>query len=218
MSITFKKGQWWLVGVAALFLVMFAESESHAKQPVLSYGDRYGYVYDLQYRLYQLGYFQSHQNGIFGPKTQDAVIRFQRDYGLRVDGIVGTNTWNALYRHTYTKSEIDLLTRLVYAEARGEPYVGQVAVADVVLNRVHSSLFPNTIAGVIYQPLAFESVSNGTIWLQPNQTARKAVIDAIRGWSPAYGSLYFFNPAHSTSKWIWSRRIVTRIGNHLFAI
>lgn len=114
--------------------------------------------------------------------------------------------------------EINLLARLVAAEAGDEPYVGQVAVAAVVLNRVEHPSFPNTLAGVIYQPLAFESVSSGWIWRAPGfATARRAAIDALNGWDPTYGSLYFWNPAKPVNPWVWTRQIVTQIGRHVFA-
>ncbi|MGB9887716.1 MAG: cell wall hydrolase [Moorellales bacterium] len=114
--------------------------------------------------------------------------------------------------------EIDLLARLVAAEAANEPYAGQVGVAAVVLNRVQHPSFPNTLAGVIYQPLAFESVASGWIWrAPPAATARRAAIDALNGWDPTYGSIYFWNPAKPVSPWIWTRQIVVRIGRHVFA-
>ena len=113
-------------------------------------------------------------------------------------------------------SNLNLLSRLVYAEARGESYKGQVAVAAVVLNRVSNPNFPNTIAGVIYQSGAFDVVSDGQINLMPNSTARKAAQDALNGWDPTSGCIYYFNPATATSKWIWSRPQVMQIGKHIF--
>ncbi|MCG0277344.1 MAG: LysM peptidoglycan-binding domain-containing protein [Thermanaeromonas sp.] len=121
-------------------------------------------------------------------------------------------------RISYTPEEFELLARLVYAEARGEPYAGQVAVAAVVLNRVRDGRFPNTIAGVIYEPYAFESVYNGQIWLQPNATAYQAAREALAGKDPSGGALFFWNPATATSPWVWTRKIITVIGNHVFAI
>lgn len=115
--------------------------------------------------------------------------------------------------------EVDLLARVIAAEAETEPYVGQVAVGAVILNRVRSPEFPNTLAGVIYQPLAFESVSNGLIWRRtPRPEARRAAWDALNGWDPTYGALYFWNPYKPVSPWVWTRRIITQIGNHVFAI
>lgn len=119
---------------------------------------------------------------------------------------------------TYSAQDVDLLARLVYAEARGEPYAGQVAVAAVVLNRVRDGRFPNTIAGVIYEPDAFECVTNGQFWLQPNTTAYQAAREALAGSDPSGGALFFWNPATATSPWVWTRQITTVIGNHVFAI
>ena len=118
----------------------------------------------------------------------------------------------------YTSSDIYLLARCIYGEARGESYTGQVAVGAVVLNRVKSSQFPNTISGVIYQKGAFTAVDDGQINLTPNQTAINAAQDAMNGWDPTYGCLYYYNPATATSSWIFSRQTVTTIGKHVFAI
>ena len=139
-----------------------------------------------------------------------------------VDGIVGPKTLSALglggTSSKYSSSDIYLLAKCVYAEARGEPYVGQVAVAAVILNRVKNANFPNTISGVIYQPWAFTAVSDGQINLEPNQTAYNAATDAMNGWDPTYGCIYYYNPATATSKWIFSRQVVITIGKHVFAI
>ena len=113
-------------------------------------------------------------------------------------------------------TNLNLLSRLVYGEARGEPYSGQVAVAAVVLNRVKSSSFPNTVSGVIYQSGAFDVVSDGQINMTPNATAKKAAQDAINGWDPSYGAIYYFNPSTATNKWIWSRPMTVKIGKHRF--
>ena len=113
-------------------------------------------------------------------------------------------------------SDVNLLARLIYGEARGEPYTGQVAVGAVVLNRVNSSKFPNTIAGVIYQPGAFDVVADGQINMTPDATAKKAATDAINGWDPSYGSIYYFNPNTATNDWIWSRPHTITIGKHRF--
>jgi N-acetylmuramoyl-L-alanine amidase len=121
-------------------------------------------------------------------------------------------------RHSggFSANDIKLLARTVYGEARGKPYVGQVAIAAVILNRIKSEKFPHTVSGVIFQPGAFTCVSDGQLWLQPNETARKAVMDAIKGWDPTGGCLYYFNPATATSKWIWSRPQKKKIGKHIF--
>ena len=176
----------------------------------------------VQQRLKELGYYKGAIDGIFGRQTLQAVKNFQRDYGLVVDGIVGKKTLAKLGLSTgagsYSSSDVYLLAKCVYAESRGEPYAGQVAVAAVILNRVKSSKFPNTISGVVYQPYAFTAVSDGQINLEPNQTAYNAARDAMNGWDPTYGCIYYYNPATATSKWIFSRQTVVTIGKHVFAI
>lgn len=116
----------------------------------------------------------------------------------------------------FSQNDIQLLANAVYGEARGEPYVGQVAIAAVILNRLDSPTFPDTVSGVIFEPLAFTAVADGQIWLTPNEQAKKAVIDAINGWDPTGGATYYFNPATATSKWIWGRPQIKRIGKHIF--
>ena len=170
-------------------------------------------------------------DGIFGSQTEQAVKYFQRKNGLAADGIVGPATAKAVGISLTggssggsssssgtgsSSSDVYLLARCVYGEARGESYKGQVAVAAVVLNRVRSSSFPNTISGVIYQPGAFSVVSDGQINLTPNDTALKAARDAMNGWDPTGGCLYYYNPAKTSNKWILSRPIMMRIGNHVF--
>ncbi|WP_411815339.1 spore cortex-lytic enzyme [Heyndrickxia sporothermodurans] len=118
----------------------------------------------------------------------------------------------------FSQNDIQLMANAVYGESRGEPYEGQVAVAAVILNRVESSSFPNTVSGVIFEPGAFTAVADGQIWLTPNETARKAVIDAINGWDPTGEALYYFNPETATSKWIWSRPQIKKIGKHIFCM
>ena len=178
----------------------------------------------VQQRLKNWGYYTGKVDGIYGPKTKSAVILFQKRNGLVADGIVGPKTARAIgitlssSQTTSTNSDLYLLAKCVYAEARGETYQGQVAVAAVVLNRVKSPDFPNTVAGVIYQPWAFTSVTDGQIKLEPNQSAYNAARDALNGWDPTYGCLYYYNANTATSKWIFNRRTVVTIGNHVFAI
>lgn len=179
----------------------------------------------IQTKLKRWGYYKGSIDGIYGPQTKSAVKYFQRKNGLAVDGIVGPQTAKALGMslsssggQSQSSNDLHLLARCVHAEARGEPYTGQVAVAAVILNRVKSASFPNTIAGVIYQPYAFTAVDDGQINLTPNQTAYKAAQDALNGWDPTYGCLYYYNPATATSSWIWSRQTVVTIGKHVFAI
>lgn len=177
----------------------------------------------VQTKLKNWGYYKGAIDGIYGAQTKAAVKLFQKKNGLTVDGIVGPKTAAALGMSlggssTQSSSDLNLLARCVYAEARGEPYAGQVAVAAVVLNRVKSASFPNTISGVIYQPWAFTSVNDGQINLTPNDNAYKAAQDALNGWDPSYGSLYYYNASTATSKWIYSRKTVVTIGKHVFAI
>lgn len=195
-------------------------------------GDTGENVKKIQRRLIQYDYMDGTADGIYGEKTRQAVIKFQRKYGLTADGIVGPATAAKLgvslsgsvaasstsSSGGYSSSDVTLLARLVYAEARGEPYKGQVAVAAVVLNRVRSSEFPNTIAGVIYQKNAFSCVTDGQINLTPNAESKRAAQDALGGWDPSGGSLYYYNPNTASDSWIFSRTTVTVIGNHRFAV
>lgn len=178
----------------------------------------------VQQKLKELGYYSGSVDGVYGQGTRSAVIAFQKQNGLVADGIVGVKTAKALgislntQQIAQSSSDLYLLAKTVYAEARGEPYEGQVAVAAVVLNRVESPDFPNTIAEVIYQPWAFTAVHDGQINLEPNQTAYNAARDAMNGWDPTYGCLYYYNASTATSEWIFTRTTVVTIGKHVFAI
>lgn len=199
---------------------------------VLRQGSTGGEVKEVQRRLKMWGYYSGEVDGIYGSKTVEAVKYFQRKNGLTADGIAGKATFAALGMNdsvkalendggsgsNYTSSDLYLLAKCIYAEARGESYTGQVAVGAVILNRVDSPAFPNTIAGVIYQKNAFTAVSDGQINLEPDQTAMNAASDAMNGWDPTYGCLYYYNPAVATSSWIFGRETVTVIGKHVFAI
>ena len=182
-------------------------------------------VKTLQQKLKNWGYYTGAVDGIYGAKTAAAVKYFQRKNGLTVDGIAGPKTLaamgisagNSSASSSYSNSDIALLARLIYGEARGESYVGQVAVGAVVMNRIKSSSFPNTMSGVIYQRYAFTAVDDGQINLTPNDMARKAAQDAMNGWDPTYGAIYYYNPKTATSAWIFSRQTTVTIGNHVFA-
>ena len=181
---------------------------------------------EVQSRLKKWGYYTGNVDGINGPLTIAAVKRFQKKYGLTQDGIVGPLTAAKMglsvsgskSSSNYNSNDRYLLAKVIYAEARGESYTGQVAIGAVVLNRVRDSRFPNTVSGVIYQPWAFTAVNDGQINLEPNQTAYQAADDALNGWDPTYGSVYYYNPKTATSKWIYSTKYVTTIGNHVFAV
>ena len=189
------------------------------------YGSRGNEVKQIQSKLRAWGYYTGSVDGIYGSKTFEAVKYFQRKNGLTADGIAGTKTLQALGITSSSSSgggkssnntDVNLLSKLVYAEARGEPYKGMVAVASTVLNRVSDSRFPNSIAGVIYQSGAYTCVSDGQINLTPDSQAKKAAQDAINGWDPTSGCVYYFNPSTATSAWIWSRPQVITIGKHIF--
>lgn len=213
-----------LVILIITFLVynIFRNNEIFA---LSKYGSRGDEVRKIQTKLKRWGYYSGNIDGIFGSQTLSAVKYFQRKNGLTVDGIAGPKTLAAMGIFTSSSgssssssssSNLNLLARVVYAEARGEPYAGQVAVAAVVLNRVKSSSFPNTISGVVYQSGAFTAVSDGQINLTPNQTAYNAAQDALNGWDPCYGAIYYFNPNTATNAWIWSRPHIITIGKHRF--
>ncbi len=207
-----------------------------AAAAVLRQGAKGGEVKEVQRRLKLWGYYNGSVDGVFGKGTREAVIKFQKKNGLKADGVVGKSTYKALGMESsyqalvngangntegvggFSSSDVYLLARTIYAEGRGEPYTGQVAIGAVVLNRVRSDDFPNTISGVVYQKHAFTAVSDGQINLTPNDTAMKAARDAISGWDPTGGAIYYYNPAIATSAWIFDRQTVTVIGKHVFAI
>ncbi|MGG1517608.1 spore cortex-lytic enzyme [Paenibacillus oryzisoli] len=184
---------------------------------VLQQGAASGDVWDVQYRLRTLGYYEPSIDGNYGPITAAAVRNFQTNYGLAVDGIVGTNTWEALKKFSVNQYEMDILAKVIYSEARGESFEGQVAVGAVIMNRLKSSQFPNTIQGIVFEQGAFTAVSDGQYNLTPDSTAYKAALEAVKGWDPTGGALYYFNPRTATSNWIWSRPQTVQIGNHIFA-
>ena len=219
--------------VSTMFIsynVFFRNNEALA---LSKYGSRGEKVRTIQTKLKRWGYYSGNVDGIYGSGTLAAVKKFQKKNGLKVDGIAGKETLKAMgifnssgnsggssnsnnSSSSVNSSDLNLLSRLVYGEARGEPYNGQVAVAAVVLNRVRNSSFPNTVAGVIYQRGAFDVVADGQINLTPNDTAKKAAQDALNGWDPSNGAIYYFNPSTATNKWIWSRPMTVTIGKHRF--
>lgn len=211
---------------AALLLLALACSYVQA-QGAVAWGSRGNDVSRVQSKLKQYGYYSGAVDGIFGQATYDAVIWFQKKNSLKADGVVGSATAAALglslnggsvSAAAATESEAYLLARLVHGEARGESYTGKVAVAAVVLNRVRSAAFPNTISGVIFQSGAFDCVADGQLWLTPDQDSIRAAGDALAGWDPTSGCVYYYNPATATSSWIWSREVRLTIGAHAFAV
>ncbi len=211
------------LAVAAVLLVAI----QIASAQVVAWGSQGDTVSAVQKKLKQYGYYDGSITGYFGQQTYNAVVYFQRKNGLTVDGVVGAATAAALgitlsggsvSVGSFNESEVYTLARLINGEARGEPYIGQVAVGAVVLNRVKSPSFPNTISGVIYQTGAFDAVSDGQIYLTPSQDSIRAARDAMNGWDPTGGALYYYNPATATSGWIWTRQITLSIGRHNFAI
>lgn len=205
-----------------------------AEAASLYWGSTGNKVSEVQRKLKQWGYYDGPIDGVFGQATYNAVVFFQRKHGLKQDGVIGTQTANALgIRLTSGSSapapgssgqsanansnDVYLLACAIHGEARGEPYIGKVAVGAVILNRVKHPDFPNTIAGVIYQPLAFTAVADGQINLTPDEESIRAARDALNGWDPSYGAIYYYNPAKATSKWIWSRPVHIVIGKHRFA-
>ncbi len=221
----------YLAGILALFIMIASIPFIRANAAVvLEVGSRGSNVTKVQKRLIQYGYLDGEADGRYGADTQAAVRLFQRRNGLTVDGKVGPATAAALgvtlsasasttVSGVSSSSNQYLLARLIYAEARGESYKGKVAVGAVVLNRVRSSQFPNTLSGVIYQKNAFESVTNGSINNTPDNDCIRAAKEAMNGWDPTGGCLYFYNAATvSKNSWIHTRTVKTVIGRHSFAV
>lgn len=197
------------------------------------WGSRGEGVREVQERLIRWGYLTGTADGVFGAKTSAAVKEFQRRNGLTPDGVVGTATLEKLGINPNSagsgstgggqaggdsarETDIRLLAAAINGEARGEPYEGQVAVGAVILNRVDHPAFPNSIAGVVYQPGAFDAVRDGQINLEITDSAYRAARDALNGWDPTDGAIYYWNPVTATSKWIWSVPISKQIGKHVF--
>ena len=203
------------VGVVGIF-----NPFTYSVEQVVETGLTTNQIKTVQTKLKNWGYYKGSVDGIYGAKTRSAVVWFQKNNGLVADGIVGSKTAAALGMSLSSQSNNDLylLAKCIHAEARGEPYVGKVAVGAVILNRVASPDFPNSIYGVIYQPWAFTAVHDGQINLEPEAASYQAATDALNGWDPTYGCIYYYNPATASSSWIFSRQTVTTIGKHVFAI
>lgn len=206
-----------LVLTLIMTLLTAVTSDALSKQ-----GSRGDEVTAIQTKLHEMGYYNGKVDGIFGSGTKNALMSFQKDNGLSADGIAGTKTLQALgitassSSGDFSESEIALLSRIISAESRGEPYEGQVAVGAVILNRIAHPSFPNTLAGVIYQPGAFSCLYDGQVDQPVAESSERAARDAMNGWDPTGGAIYYFNPNTATSKWIWSRPVITVIGSHRF--
>lgn len=205
-----------------VLLMAYFGSEAFAASRIGSQGEE---VKMIQNALSQQGYFSGKADGIFGEATRKAVISFQKSNGLTADGIAGSKTLSALgisgggssgAYGNYSSADMELLSRIISAEARGEPYEGQVAVGAVILNRIEHPSFPNSLSGVIYQPGAFSCIDDGGVNAAIADSARKAAREAVNGSDPSGGAIYYYNPAKSTNKWIFSRPVITVIGEHRF--
>ena len=199
---------------------------AHTTETLSKYGSTGSEVRQIQTKLKNWGYYSGNVDGIYGTQTKEAVIWFQRRNGLAADGIAGPATLKAMgifssgssgnNSSAHSQTDYNLLARLISAEARGEPYVGQVAVGAVVLNRMKHPSFPDTMSGVIYQKGAFSCLYDGQFNQPVAESAYRAAQDALNGWDPSGGAIYYFNPATATNKWIWSRPHITTIGKHRF--
>lgn len=210
-----------------LTIVLLLPAIREGRASVIAWGSRGQLVTLVQEALKRWGYLDGEADGVFGRETYEAVVLFQQRNGLTVDGKVGSATaaalgidlsGAALTATIYRETELTLLARLVSGEARGEPYIGQVAVAAVVLNRVKHAAFPNTISGVIFQADAFDAVWDGQFDLEPSDSCYRAARDAMNGWDPTGGCVYYYNPSTATNAWILTRPVQLTIGRHAFAI
>lgn len=191
-------------------ILLFASPKEGQAYTLLREGDQNAEVTELQEKLIQLDYLDVEATGVYGPLTKQAVINFQHDFGLAADGLAGIATLTTL-------EDVHIIAKVVYGEARGESFEGQVAVAAVVLNRVESPDFPFTVSEVVFQRNAFTAVHDGQYDLEPNANAYQAVKEAWTGTDPTEGAHYYFNPDIATSAWIQTRTVERQIGNHVFA-
>lgn len=211
--------------ISAMAISLRMEAPEEALSVLSKYGSRGDEVRTIQQKLKSWGYYSGSVDGIFGSQTQAAVKAFQKKNGLTVDGIAGPATLAAMgiqssasgSSASISQSDLNLLARMISAEARGEPYVGQVAVGAVILNRVRHPSFPNTISGVIYQSGAFTALYDGQFNVAVADSAYKAARDALNGWDPTGGCIYYYNPKTATNQWIRTLPIAMTIGNHVFS-
>lgn len=214
---------WQIAVVAFINILIIGLVLSSSANALSKMGSTGAEVREIQTRLKKWGYFNSTVDGIYGTRTKNAVIYFQKKNGLTADGICGKKTLAAMGINSSSSSssssgDLNLLAQLISAEARGESYVGQVAVGAVVLNRVKHSSFPNSVSGVIYQSGAFTCLNDGQFWKPVADSAYKAARDALNGWDPSGGAIYYYNPSTAKSQWIRSRPVITTIGKHVFCL
>ena len=210
-----------VIFIVNIMIISFIQCAQKASAATYRRGSSGSVVTTIQQKLSDWGYYFDSVDGIFGSKTEAAIKYFQQKNNLTADGIAGNNTLaaigiNASEGATTRTNDTELLARLISAEARGEPYSGQVAVGAVVLNRTKHPSFPNSISGVIYQNSAFTCLSDGQFYTPVASSAHKAARDALNGWDPSGGAIYYFNPSTATSNWIWSRPLLCTIGSHRF--
>lgn len=219
-----KKYQILGVMFSVIGIILYIVSAPQTEEVLSKYGSYGEEVRKIQQRLSSWGYYSGDIDGIYGSATVASVKKFQKKNGLTVDGVAGDATLAALGLPTQTgnsatnasQSQVYLLAKAINGEARGEPYTGQVAVGAVILNRVRHASFPNTIAGVIYQPGAFTAVDDGQINAEMSDSCIRAARDALNGWDPVGGAIYYYNPKTATNKWIRTRPVVMTIGKHVF--
>ena len=219
---------WRILIILLLNVLVLAMLWNNGARALSKYGSTGGEVTQIQQKLNELGYNAGKADGIFGKNTKNAVLAFQRDYGLTADGIVGPATLQAMGlaggggsgggHGGFSESDVQLLAKIISAESRGEPYQGQVAVGAVILNRIAHPSVPNALSGVIYQPGAFSCLYDGGVNAPTADSAYQAAREAINGSDPTGGAIYYYNPAKTTNKWIWSREVIAVIGAHHFAI
>ncbi|AJY75411.1 cell wall hydrolase [Paenibacillus beijingensis] len=194
------------------------DKASAAVAPVMKVGSKGPQVKDLQFRLQTLGFFHVPLTTTYGTITKGAVKRFQQHHGLSADGVAGPRTWAKLKKVSVSRNELVLMARVIYGEARGEHFKGQVAVGAVIMNRLQSPLFPNTIKEIIMEPNAFSVIDDGQYLLTPDLTSIKAAKAAVKGMDPTGNALFYYNPKISKSSWFKTRTATTKIGNHLFTV
>ncbi len=206
--------------ILGLSVIIYNDNNgAEATMTLSSFGSRGEEVRQIQRKLRELGFYSGSVDGIYGTATKNAVTAFQKSCGIKADGIAGPTTLLYLGLSSssgYSSSDVWLLAKLIAAEARGETYKGQVAVGAVVLNRVAHASFPDSISGVIYQNGAFDCVRDSNWNVSPSETAKKAAAEALNGWDPSGGAIYYYNPKTATNGWIRTRPVITQIGSHIF--